>query len=154
MAVHFVTLFALLLVQGLLEFILGSSLVCASLSAGFLKQSGQEPPFLNEGTVRYTYLILGAVCIAAGITRVWAGIDVLRRKRRVFILMATAFGLVTCFTCQCAPSSLLVASYAFAILHTKEGKREFLISQNGAEKVGPEKVTATKMGEAEIGANP
>lgn len=129
MAVHFVTLFALLLVQGVVEFIMGSALVCASLSRGFLMQAREEPPFLHEGTVTGIYTAIGAVCIAAGVMRVLASIDVLRGKRRVFILAATVFGLVTSFTCYCAPTSLLLAIYAFAVLHTKEGRGVFLISQ-------------------------
>ena len=118
---HLVVIAAFLLLQGLCEVSFGLSIFLASIWAG----PSPIGMLQSEMTIRVVYAFAGMFCIAAGTLRLIAALCVMRHKRRAFVLFATIFGLVSCFACQCAPSSVALAFYTFGVLLTKQGTDAF-----------------------------
>jgi len=62
------------------------------------------------------YGVIGAVVGITAILRLTSGILMLKKQGRVFSIIVSMIGLVSVFTCYCAPTSLALAIYSLVVL--------------------------------------
>ncbi|MDP7017127.1 MAG: hypothetical protein QGG36_15075 [Pirellulaceae bacterium] len=79
-------------------------------------QQGQVPPpeqMMLFMTVMYG--ALGAVAMLVGAVHVFAGLQNYRFRRRVFGTVALGMGMLSVFTCYCAPTGIALAIYGMIV---------------------------------------
>jgi hypothetical protein len=115
---HVPVVAVLMMVQGGLELLMGVFLaVMAGIFPLLMRmeggQAGREgpPPEVIAWTMLAIYGSLGLLTIVAAVLHFLAGLRNYRFRSRTLGLVALAGGLVTVFSCYCAPTSVALAVY-------------------------------------------
>ena len=137
----------LMIVQGVLEWLMGLLLVAAGFFMPALmefmkeqqkQQGGQGAmpmPFLPEelgDLLTVIYLALGAGCLLAGTLKLIAGIRNLRYRGRVLGIVAQIMGIFSLPTCYCAPTSLGVMIYGLIVNCNGDVVQAFEMGEKGS----------------------
>lgn len=107
----------LMLVQGAFELLLGVLVLAVAVMAPLVLEDLPElgrpgPPTPSMRTIiMVTYGVMGGCGLVAGVLHVVGGIFGLRFRRRMLGIVALAVGMVSIFTCYCAPTSIALAIY-------------------------------------------
>jgi hypothetical protein len=139
-AVNQVRIFAVLNgVQGMLELPLG--LMTASMGVilpammKFDQQNnqrpGQPPPEEFLWVMTGFYLAVGIPTILGGILRLFAAWSNFRFRRRTVGILSVCFGLVSVFSCYCAPTGIGILIYGLILLLNPAVKHAFELGDQG-----------------------
>lgn len=130
----------LMMVQGGLELLMGLGLaVMAGVFPLLLEleqgPAREVPPF---EAVRWIMLAvyggLGLLTIAAAVLHFLAGLRNYRFRSRTLGVVALAAGLVTVFSCYCAPTSIALAVYGLIVYLNADVAQAFQMGQAGQSK--------------------
>ncbi|MEQ1830006.1 MAG: hypothetical protein ABL921_28850 [Pirellula sp.] len=109
------------IVQACLELFAGVGLGGMAVFMGTMSTDPKFAEALEKGNVSpqflvWVYLGIGSVIAIIGAMRLVSGIMTLRRRGRIFSIVASIVGLGTVFTCYCAPSAIALAVYTLVVL--------------------------------------
>jgi hypothetical protein len=77
---------------------------------------------------------LAAVCLAAAVLHIWAGIRMLGYRGRTLGFIALIAGMASSITCYCAPTAIALGVYGLVALLNPEVKNAFAMRQQGYSK--------------------
>jgi hypothetical protein len=125
----------LMIVQGSLECVMG--LLCVFIGpftyAILTEAQKQSPaPQMPPGVLSAIYVALGALMLALGIFRIVSGVRNLKYRGRVLGIVALAAGVLSVFTCYCAPSAIGLLIYGLIIYLNDDVRRAFEQGEQGA----------------------
>ena len=137
MANHIPTIGILLIVQGVLEGLLG--LFVAAMGPVMFAIIGATPPSTASpppdpaalGIVGGLYLVVGVVVLALGVLKVFAGIRNLSFRSRVLGIVALASGALSFITCYCAPTALALAVFGLIVYLNEASIAAFRMGDEG-----------------------
>jgi hypothetical protein len=137
----------LMIVQGVLECLMGLFLVVMAFVVPSLFEAAQKqqqaaggpaaPPGLPpgfEGLLTGTYLTMGVCGLIAGIPHIIAGIRNISYRGRTFGLVALFLSVFSFATCYCAPTSLGVMIYGLIVYFNQETARAFELGEQGLSR--------------------
>ncbi len=107
------------IVQASLEFLMFLMMVAMSAFMIGMQNSPQLQKVPNAASMQFVgigYAVLGAFIGVTAILRLTSGILILRKKGRIFSIVVSIIGLVSVFTCYCAPTSLALSIYSLVVL--------------------------------------
>jgi hypothetical protein len=107
------------IVQASLELLMCLMLIGMSALMVAAQNSPKIQTTPNAATIQIMgigYGIFGAVVGLFAILRLTSGILILKRRGRIFSIVTSMIGLVSVFTCYCAPTSLAIAIYSLVVL--------------------------------------
>lgn len=107
------------IVQASLELMMAVMLAGVAAMMGFMQNNPQimnqpNPPPMFWIVVGYG--IVGGVVAIVGLFRLASGIMILRKRGRIFSIVASIVGLVTVFTCYCSLTSIGLCVYSLVVL--------------------------------------
>jgi hypothetical protein len=130
----------LMIVQGCLETLMGLMLVAMG---GFfpvmmqmeMQQQENRPQELPPEAMTWILLVvyggLGLLTLVAAGLHIFAGIRNLKYRSRTLGLIALAGGMVTVFTCYCAPTSIALGVYGLVTYLNAEVTQAFALGESG-----------------------
>ena len=128
----------LMFVQAGLEIVMGLILcalgpfmlsVMSSMPAGGPR--GQPSPVTMGWIMTAFYGGLGLVVLTAGGLKIYAGVKSLKFRGRTLGIVSLSFGLVTAFTCYCAPTSIALAIYGLIVYLNGDVAAAFRLGKEG-----------------------
>ena len=138
---HVPVVAVLMMVQGGLELLMGLGLVAMG---GFLPvmmrmdemQGGADgpPPEMIGWMMLGIYGGLGLLALVAAGLHLFAGLRNYRFRSRTLGLVALAGGMVTVFTCYCAPTSIALGVYGLVTYLNPEVGQAFAMGQAGKNR--------------------
>jgi len=138
---HVPVIAVLMMVQGGLELLMG---VFLAVMAGVVPllmrmdgvQGGREgpPPEAIAWMMLAIYGALGLLTIVAAVLHFLAGLRNYRFRSRTLGMVALAGGLVTVFSCYCAPTSVALAVYGLVTYLNADVNRAFAWGEAGRSK--------------------
>lgn len=131
----------LMMVQGGLEVLAGLGLVGLGVFMTFMvrmeefQQRGAGPPDMPPEALGWLMLAMyggmGLVALVAGGLHLFAGLRNYRFRSRTLGFVALAGGLVTMFTCYCAPSAIALGVYGLITYVNPEVAQAFAMGEAG-----------------------
>jgi hypothetical protein len=137
---HVPVIAVLMMVQGGLELLMGASLIAmAGILPMLMKMEGQPgnqgpPPEFFAWIMLVIYGGLGLLTIVAAVLHFYAGLRNYRFRNRTLGLVALAGGMVTVFTCYCAPTSIALAVYGLIVYLNADVAQAFELGESGQSK--------------------
>jgi hypothetical protein len=131
----------LMIVQGSLEVVVGIFLlVMAAVMPGVLMNQpgafgGQGPGAPDAKTIATIatamYAGMGAVALAVGALKIFAGIRNLKYRGRILGIVALVSGVASMLTCYCLPTGLALLIYGLIVHLNADVARAFQLGQEG-----------------------
>ncbi len=139
---HVTLVSIMMIVQGALEIIVGLFMVGMGVSMPFVfrMQQGTQglPPNFPAESMSWFLLImyggLGIVTLIAAGLHIAAGIRNYRFRNRTLGLVALIGGMVTVFTCYCAPTSIALGVYGLITYLNPEVGHAFAMGASGSTR--------------------
>ena len=116
------------LVQAVLELIVCVILIGVAVMIPFMQN---DPKFKNipnappMAWIAIGYAIFGALLGVMALLRLAAGTMILRKRGRIFSIVASVLGLASVFTCYCSLTSIALCIYSLIILVQPSVMEEF-----------------------------
>jgi hypothetical protein len=119
----------LLIVEGALELLVAFILLIGgpAMMLEFEQQSAEVPPAVVGAIVT----IFGVVALAAAVLKIVAGIRNLKYRGRTLGIVALVSGVLTMFTCYCAPTALALMVYGLIVYLNGDVARAFEQGKQG-----------------------
>ncbi|NQU22002.1 MAG: hypothetical protein HQ567_12020 [Candidatus Nealsonbacteria bacterium] len=131
----------LMIVQGVLETLMGVGLIVAAVVVPQIiaQQQRGEPQWPPQGLppeevlwmVRLMYGGMGLAGLIAGVLHIVAGVRNYRFRGRTFGIVASVAGLLAIATCYCLPTAVAVAVYGLVVLLNTEVSEAFALREAG-----------------------
>jgi hypothetical protein len=141
MVVHVPVVAVLMMVQGGLELLMGIGLVAMGgiipvmMRMDEAQGGGDGPPPEMVGWIMLgVYGGLGLLTLVAAGLHIFAGLRNYRFRRRTLGIVALAGGMVTVFTCYCAPTSIALGVYGLITYLNYEVGQAFLMGEGGKNR--------------------
>jgi hypothetical protein len=141
MVSHVPVVAILMMVQGGLELLMGLGLVAMGgifpvlMRMGELRDGGEGPPPEMVGWMMLAiYGGLGVLTLVAAGLHLFAGLRNYRFRSRTLGLVALSGGLVTVFTCYCAPTSVALAVYGLVTYLNPDVSHAFALGEAGRKR--------------------
>jgi hypothetical protein len=142
MVKHVTVICILMIIQGVLEALMGLGLVALG---GFFPvmmqmemQEVEPPPDMSAEAVSWILLVtyggLGVLTLIAAALHIIAGIRNYSFRNRVLGLVALAGGMVTMFTCYCAPTAVALGVYGLVTYLNPEVTQAFAMAESGRSR--------------------
>lgn len=109
----------LTLVQASLELLMSVFLLLGSIFMFAMRNSPSIQQMPNPAPMQlisYGYAIIASIVLVSAIVRLIAGVMILRRRSRVYCIVATVLGLASVFSCYCSLTSVGLCIYALIVL--------------------------------------
>jgi hypothetical protein len=143
MVSHVPVVAILMCVQGALEALMGAVYVGLGVFASVMMrmeigQQGAPPPGMSQGVMTWVILGMyggmGIVTLVAAVLHIRAGIRNYKFRSRTFGFVALAGGMVTIFTCYCAPTAIALGVYGLITYTNPEVAQAFAMGEAGRER--------------------
>ena len=141
MVSHVPVVAILMMVQGGLELLMGLGLVAMGgifpvlMRMDELRDGGEGPPPEMVGWMMLAiYGGLGVLTLVAAGLHLFAGLRNYRFRSRTLGLVALSGGLVTVFTCYCAPTSVALAVYGLVTYLNPDVSQAFALGETGKKR--------------------
>jgi hypothetical protein len=138
---HVPVVAVLMMVQGGLELLMGLGLVAMGgvfpvlMRMGEMKGGADGPPPEMVGWMMLAiYGGLGLLTLVAAGMHLFAGLRNYRFRSRTLGLVALSSGLVTVFTCYCAPTSVALAVYGLVTYLNPDVSQAFALGEAGRKR--------------------
>jgi hypothetical protein len=137
---HVMVVSILMIVQGALEALVGGGLVVLgavfpTMMQAEMRRGGGPPggpsPEAMSWIMLAVYGGLGLLVLLGAVLHIWAGISNLKFRRRTLGIVALGVGLVSTFTCYCAPTSIALAVYGLVVYLSPQVAQAFTMGQAG-----------------------
>lgn len=132
-----VTVLAILsIVQGVLEVFMGLILggLAAFVPVMIHMEGNAGPPEEMAWVLSVVYGVLGLLTLAAAVLHIMAGLNSYKFRRRTLGIVASCFGMVTVFTCYCAPTAMALGIYALIVYLNPQVAQAFAMGQAGRSR--------------------
>lgn len=130
-----------MIVQGVLEILMGGFYVAMSFFMPAMMMAGQPPGQMTaqqqemmqtmQMTFGLIYGIGGGAAILGGILRITAGIRGLYFRNRILGIIANFAGLLSVVTCYCLPTSIGLSVWGAIVHFNSPVKRAFALGDQG-----------------------
>ena len=132
----------LMMVQGGLEVVMGLGLVAIGGFFPVMLQMDQNaagrPQELPPEELSWVFLVmyggLGVLTLIAAGLHIFAGIRNYQFRSRVLGIVALAGGLVTMFSCYCAPTAIGLGVYGLIVFLNPEATQAFALGESGKKR--------------------
>ena len=115
-------------VQASLELLVAIVLIGLTVIMGIMQNDPKFQKIPNAPPMAWIaigYAIFGASLSVFAVLRLAAGIMILRRRGRIFSIVASVLGLASVFTCYCSLTSVALCIYSLVILVQPSVMEEF-----------------------------
>lgn len=123
------------IVQGALELLMGGILITFAywMDAMLKMQPPGEapPPEAMTDMARGMYLVLGGLIASLALLRIFSGIASFWFRGRVWTIVSLFAGLLSAFTCYCAPFSIGLCIYGLIVLFNPGVARAYEMASRG-----------------------
>lgn len=116
------------LVQASLELMMCMMVIGIAIFMGTMQNDPKLQNIPNAPPMEWIaigYFIFGAVIGVIATLRLVAGIMILKRRGRIFSIVASILGLATVFTCYCSLTSIALCVYSLVVLIQPSVMEEF-----------------------------
>jgi hypothetical protein len=141
---HVRVLGILMIVQGVLDLLMGLMLVAMGIGLPFLiamDQNAANPPPPNMPLfMGALYGGMGLFGLIPGVLNVWAGLRVFRFQQRTFGIVSISAGALSMVTCYCGFTAIGLLVYGLIVLLDASVKQAFELAQQGYT---PDQIDAT-----------
>ena len=127
---------SLMIVQGILVALVGGSLAVFSLFLVDMINDAPGPGMPSEQAffLQLGYGIFGSLLLAIGVLNIYSGIRLIGYRGRMLAFLALSTGLMTLFSCYCAPTAIGLAVYGFIVLLNGPTMTAFKLRRDGMKK--------------------
>ena len=94
-------------------------------------RNGNGPPEEVGWILFGVYLAMGLPVLLVGILRIWAGVSNYRFRGRMLGLVSLVVGLVSLFSCYCAPTGVAILIYGLIVMLNPAVKMAFEMGDRG-----------------------
>jgi len=132
----------LMIVQGVLDILMGLFLGGMGTFMGtFMREAMQNDPNLQQqpgpspevmaGVMTGFYVGFGVLLLVVGVLQAYAGLRNYNFKSRTLGIVALISGVVTIFTCYCAPTSIALCIYGLIVYFNNSVASAFQLASQG-----------------------
>lgn len=126
-------------VQGCLELLMSAMYLFMGGMFTFMRtelirqgnQNGDPSQEMTANVMPAVFFVMGGGMVLLSLLRIVAGFRNYFLQNRIFGIVSICLGLVSAFTCYCAPTSIAVAIYGLIVLFNKEVTEAFEMRASG-----------------------